>query len=129
MEGTSMRKQMTKRRKIMRALAKGYTPRDVAEYYNTSLQYVYKIKSRMTVSPVNPPVAELPLTPPPPVKPEEFVGPPAPVGIVTLQPEIPQPTAGIGPLPSGSGEVIVKDQEPPRPTLWQRFKLWAWGRA
>jgi hypothetical protein len=139
-----MRRRMTKESKIARALRKGYHPKAVAEYYNTSLNYVYKVRLRhMNL--------RSPLDAPPPEKLDQGSAPeparvpveivslaattphptpqPIPAGLVTLQSEIPQPTAGIGPLPLGSGEVVVKKPEPSKPTLWQRFKLWAWGRS
>lgn len=128
-----MRKRMTKESKIVRALRKGYHPKAVAAYYNTSLNYVYKVRMHDVRSrdsgpapSVNPDQGS---APEPARVPTELVGPPLPAGLVTLQPEIPQPTAGIGPLPSGSGEVVVKKPEPPELTRWQRFKLWAWGKA
>lgn len=130
-----MRKRMTKEAKILRALRKGHHPKAVAAYYNTSLNYVYKVRMHDVRSRDSGPAPAVNLdqgsAPEPARVPTELVGPPvpAPAGLVTLQSEIPQPTAGIGPLPSGSGEVVVKGTEPPKPTLWQRFKLWAWGRA
>lgn len=139
-----MRKRMTKESKIVRALRKGYHPKAVAAYYNTSLNYVYKVRLRhMNLrSPLDAPPPEkldqgsapeparVPVeivslaatTPPPPP-----VSEPPSAGLVALQSEIPQPTAGIGPIPSGS--VVMIQSEPPKPTLWQRFKLWAWGKA
>lgn len=135
-------KRMSKERKIIRALQKGRSPKEISEYYNTSLNYVYKVRMRnanLIYPSSTQPAAVDPASAPEPGRiPSEFVGPPAPepaptlpAGLVTLHSEIPQPTAGIGPLPLGSGTVVeVKPVvERPKLTRWQQFKLWLWGRA
>lgn len=126
------RKAMTKEAKIKRALDNGIAVSEIARRYNTSPQYVHRIRSKHWRQHEHI-VGPLPLVPVPPLVKEE----PSPdtdkifaSGIVALKPEpdTPQPTVGIMAIPPGAGE--VKELEgPPKPTLWQRFKLWAWGRA
>lgn len=133
------RKPMTKEAKIRRALDAGVPVGEIARRYHTSPQYVNVVRRKYL--PPRPVQAE------PTLVQEHSVGPlpdagraepasePAPTpepyfasGIVSLQPEPPQPTAGISSIPLGAGEVRELEG-PPEPTLWQRFKLWAWGRA
>jgi hypothetical protein len=127
------RKPMTKEAKIRRALDAGMSVGEISRRYNTSPGYVQVIRRKYL--PPRPVQAE------PSLVQEHSVGPlpPAPrvepvpesyfaSGLVSLQPEPPQPTAGISSIPLGAGEVRGIEG-PPKPTLWQRFKLWAWGRA
>jgi hypothetical protein len=123
------KRPMTKEAKIRRALDAGMSVGEISRRYNTSPGYVQVIRRKYT--------APRPLQTEPSLVQEHSVGPlpPAPKvepyfasGLVSLQPEPPQPTAGISSIPLGAGEVR-EIEGPPKPTLWQRFKLWAWGRA
>jgi hypothetical protein len=116
------RKPMTKEAKIRRALEAGVPVPAIAQRYNTSYQYVNLIRRKMRKAVEVVDTAHVQ---------EHSVGPlpDAPrAGLVSLQAEIPQPTAGITSIPLGVGEVREVVVEP-KPTLWQRFKLWMWGRT
>lgn len=125
------RKPMTKETKIKRALERGLSAQEIARRYNTSPQYVNVIRRKMTRDQARETqyehiVGPLPETP---VKEEPMFA----TGIVALHPvpETQQPAVGIMAIPPGAGEVKELEGPPPPPplTLWQRFKLWAWGRA
>lgn len=128
------RKPMTKEAKIRRALDAGVPVGEIARRYHTSPGYVHIIRRKhFPPRPEPTPVQEHSVGPLPPVPRAEPVPAPTPEpyfasGLVSLQPEPPQPTAGISSIPLGAGEVRELEG-PPKPTLWQRFKLWAWGRA
>jgi hypothetical protein len=95
---------MKLRLKIERALKRGLTPKQVAARYGISVPYVYAVRREMRATQK---------------------------GLVTLQPEVPQPTAGLGSIPLGVVEVKEDKVEEPAPPLtrWQRLKMWFWGRA
>jgi hypothetical protein len=123
------KRPMTKEAKIRRALDAGMSVGEISRRYNTSPGYVQVIRRKYT--------APRPVQAEPSLVQEHSVGPlpPAPKvepyfasGLVSLQPEPPQPTAGISSIPLGAGEVR-EIEGPPKPTLWRRFKLWFWGRA
>lgn len=125
------RKAMTKEAKIKRALERGLSASEIARMYRTSPQYVNLIKRKQLGKQTHQEHIVGPLPGP------EKVEPMFATGIVALQPvpETSQPTAGILAVPPAEGKVsglVVTTQElvgPPRPTMWQRFKMWAWGRA
>ena len=130
------RKAMTKEAKIKRALDNGIAVNEIARRYRTSQQYVNLIRRKHCrqhehiVGPL-PLVPDQSVAPSPPAQPAKEE-PMFAAGIVALHPvpDTPQPTAGILAVPPARGEV-VELMGPPAPTLtrWQRFKLWAWGRA
>jgi hypothetical protein len=121
------RKRMTKEAKIRRALDANIPVMEIARRYHTSPQYVNVIRRKHVKPQSVLPVQEHsvgPLPEAPKVVPEPYFA----SGLVSLQPEPPQPTAGISSIPLGAGEVR-EIEGPPKPTLWQKFKLWFWGRA
>jgi hypothetical protein len=135
------RRPMTKEAKIRRALEAGVSVSEIARRYHTSPQYVNVIRRKhfpprpVQAEPTLVPVQEHSVGPLPPAPRAEPAPAPAPAhdpyfasGLVSLHPEPPQPTAGISSIPLGAGEVREL-AGPPKPTLWQRFKLWFWGRA
>lgn len=141
------RKAMTKEAKIKRALKNGIAVNEIARSYRTSQQYVNLIRRKMAkdavaaqpqphehiVGPL-PLVPEIPHDLQPPAKDEPYLDTEKlfASGIIALKPEpdIPQPTVGIMAVPPARGEVVELMGPPaPPPTMWQRFKLWAWGRA
>lgn len=122
------RQPMTKEAKIKRALERGLSAQEIARRHHTSPQYVNVIRRKMKRDQAKEAQHEHIVGPLPeiPAKEEPMFA----TGIVALKPEpdVPQPTVGIMTVAPGAGE--VKELEgPPKPTLWQRFKLWAWGRA
>lgn len=122
------RKPMTKEAKIKRALERGLSAQEIARRHHTSPQYVNLIRRKMARDQAKDTQHEHIVGPLPEIPPKEE--PMFATGIVALHPapETPQPAVGIMAIPPGAGE--VKELEgPPKPTLWQRFKLWAWGRA
>jgi transposase-like protein len=142
------RKAMTKEAKIKRALDNGIAIHEIARRYNTSPQYVNLIKRKHwrvdkrpgpqphehIVGPL-PDAPELPTIPhdlQPPAKEEPYLDTEKlfASGIVTLKPEpdLFPPPVGIMAIPPGAGEVRELEG-PPKPTLWQRFKLWVRGWA
>lgn len=120
------RKPMTKEAKIKRALEAGVPVNEISRRYNTSYQYVNVIKRKMYKQrQAQQPVQEHSVGPLPEAPRAE---PMFATGIVALHPEPVPPTAGLASIPLGVGEIReLKVAE--KPTLWQRFKLWAWGRA
>ena len=133
------RKAMTKEAKIKRALDNGIAVNEIARRYRTSQQYVNLIRRKHwrphehIVGPL-PLVPEIPHDLQPPAKDEPYLDTEKlfASGIVALKPEpdLPPPTVGIMAVPPARGEVVELMGPPaPPPTLWQRFKLWAWGRA
>lgn len=120
------RKPMTKEAKIRRALENGVSPGEISRRYNTSINYVHIIRRKHAQTRV---VQEHSVGPlPDSGRAEPMPEPYFASGLVSLQPEPVQPTAGISSIPLGAGEVRELEG-PPKPTWWQRFKLWAWGRA
>lgn len=115
------RKPMTKETKIKRALERGLSAQEIARRHHTSPQYVNVIRRKMARDQARE------------TQYEHIVGPLPEAGIVALHPvpETQQPAVGIMAIPPGAGEVKELEGPPPPPplTLWQRFKLWAWGRA
>jgi len=121
------RKPMTKEAKIRRALEAGLSVGEISRRYNTSPQYVNLIRRKHVKPQSVLPVQEHsvgPLPDAPKAVPEPYFA----SGLVSLQPEPPQPTAGISSIPLGAGEVR-EIEGPPKLTRWQKFKLWFWGRA
>ena len=136
------RRPMTKSAKIRRAILRGMTPAAIAERYNTTLSTVYNLKAGMKRR--NPELFESQtettiITPPPPAQAQglatlskapaegrvEISAGVEPQGIIRL---VPQEGAAHMRVHSHAEvpEVVSAVQAPP-PSLWARFKLWAFG--
>lgn len=104
------RRRATKAGKVRRALDKNMSVQDIVKKYDVTPQYVYRLRHEMRKQ--------------------------QRTGIASVMTTLPatQP-GGIGSLPSTApvqpapAEAATDVAPAERPTLWQRFKLWAWGRA
>lgn len=104
------RRTISKSAKIRRAIAKGESVAAIVAKYDTTPSMVYNIRSSMKRKEQRP-EGTITATPAP-----------SPSGIITL--------SGTDPVPPG-GITYVMTSPPapdePKPGLWARFKLWAFG--
>lgn len=122
------KRRISKSAKIRRALAQGtMSPAAIAAKYNASIQTVYTLKSLMRkegklpgreTTIINP--SEQPSEQP--LERGTFVLPPS--GIITLSEPMPVPPGGITYVSPPAAPTATVEA---RPSLWARFKLWAFG--
>lgn len=124
------KRRLSKSAKIRRALAQdNMSPAAIAAKYNASIQTVYTLKSlmrkegklpRRETTIINP--SEQPAEPGKliPLPPTATI---TPSGIITLSEPMPVPPGGITYVSPAAPTATVEV----RPSLWARFKLWAFG--
>jgi len=104
------RRRVTMAAKVRRALDKNMSVQDIVKKYDVTPQYVYRLRHEMRKQ--------------------------QRTGIASVMTTLPatQP-GGIGDLPSTApvqpvpAEAVTEVAPAERLSAWQRFKLWAWGRA
>ena len=130
-------RKMSKTAKVQRALRNGLPISEIVERYGVRASTVYTVRSQMrktgqlpTIIISSPPVVvDTQEQPAAPVAP---VAPVAPAGLVTLNaPSTPSAPEGLQYLvaskdvPQGIPAMVVEVEK--KPSLWGRFKLWAFG--
>jgi hypothetical protein len=104
------KRTMSKSAKIRRALTRGESVATIVAKYDTTPSMVYNIRSSMKRKEQKP--ESTIIVPPTPD--------PVPSGIITLSDPAPMP-------PGGITVVMSPPTVEPKPSLWARFKLWAFG--
>lgn len=124
------KRRISKSAKIRRALAQGtMSPAAIAAKYNASIQTVYTLKSLMRKEGKLPGRETTIISPSEqPVEPGKLISLPptatiASSGIITLSEPAPILPGGITYVSPAAPTATVEA----RPSLWARFKLWAFG--
>lgn len=109
-------RRMSMSTKVRRALDRGEAPMAIAKRLKISTSAVYKIRYKMKAETQGTGIASLPTQPP--------TG-----GIVTLPPMYGSVAVQVNPPTQPTPAEAATEVAPAeRPTLWQRIKLYVWGK-
>lgn len=124
-------RKMSKTAKVRRALRNGLPISEIVERYGVRASTVYTVRSQMRKTGQLPTII---ISSPPVVvdTQEQSAAPVSPAGLVTLNaPSTPSAPEGLQYLvaskdvPQGIPAMVVEVEK--KPSLWGRFKLWAFG--